>query len=203
MHISEGVLSPAVLGGGAALAAVGVALGLRKVDYDRLMTVALLAAVFFVGSLIHVPIGPASGHLVLNGLLGLFLGWAAFPAIFAALLLQAVLFQYGGLTVIGVNTFTMGAAAVLCHYLCRPLLCRSPGLRAVGAFACGAGGVAVAALLTALALAWSDEGFVRSAELLFVAHIPVMLVEGAVTALAVGFIARVRPEILPCFGGRS
>ena len=44
MHISEGVLSPVVLGLGAALAAGGAALGLRRLDYDRLMTVAILAA---------------------------------------------------------------------------------------------------------------------------------------------------------------
>lgn len=44
MHISEGVLSPAVLGAGAVLAAAGIVIGLRKLDYDRLMTVAILAA---------------------------------------------------------------------------------------------------------------------------------------------------------------
>ena len=74
MHISEGVLSPAVLGAGAVLAAAGIVIGLRKLDYDRLMTVAILAAAFFVGSLIHVPIGPSSVHLILNGLLGMLLG---------------------------------------------------------------------------------------------------------------------------------
>ena len=73
MHISEGVLSPAVLGAGAVLAAAGIVIGLRKLDYDRLMTVAILAAAFFVGSLIHVPIGPSSVHLILNGLLGMLL----------------------------------------------------------------------------------------------------------------------------------
>ena len=45
----------------------------------------------FVASLVHVPVGPSSMHLVLNGLLGLLLGWAAFPAILVGLLLQAVL----------------------------------------------------------------------------------------------------------------
>ena len=60
MHIAEGVLSPAVLATGYALTAAGTALGLKKLDYDRLMTVAILAATFFVGSLIHVPIGKAS-----------------------------------------------------------------------------------------------------------------------------------------------
>lgn len=203
MHISEGVLSPAVLGSGALLAAAGVAMGLHKLNYDRLMTVALLAAAFFVGSLIHVPIGPASVHLILNGLLGIFLGWAAFPAIFVALLLQTVLFQYGGLTVLGVNTFTMAAPAVLGYFLFRPLLSRAPFLLTVGAFACGAFAVAGAGLLTAMSLTFTDEGFVRSAQLLFMAHIPVMVVEGIITALAVHFVAKVQPEILQYPKGRA
>ena len=147
MHISEGVLSPAVLGAGAVLAAAGIVIGLRKLDYDRLMTVAILAAAFFVGSLIHVPIGPSSVHLILNGLLGMLLGWAAFPSIFVALMLQAILFQYGGITVLGVNTFNMAFPAVVCYYAFRPMLLKSARQRIVGAFCCGALSVAGAGLL--------------------------------------------------------
>ena len=117
MHIAEGVLSPAVLATGYALTAAGTALGLKKLDYDRLMTVAILAAAFFVGSLIHVPIGLTSAHLILNGLLGVLLGWAAFPAILVALGLQALLFQFGGLIVLGVNTFTMAFSGVMAGYV--------------------------------------------------------------------------------------
>lgn len=196
MHISEGVLSPAVLGAGAVLAAAGTALGLRRLDYDRLMTVAILSAAFFVGSLIHVPVGFSSAHLILNGLLGAILGWAAFPAILVALMLQAVLFQYGGLTVLGVNTFNMAAPAVLCWYALRPLMLRPGTSRAIGAFCCGSLPVAGAGLLTALSLFFSEEGFLRSAQILFLAHIPVMVVEGIVTILVVSFLAKVRPEIL-------
>ena len=196
MHISEGVLSPAILGLGAALAACGTAIGLRRLDYDRLMTVAILAAAFFVGSLIHIPIGPSSAHLILNGLLGVILGWAAFPAILVALMLQSVLFQYGGITVLGVNTFNMAFPAVLCFALLRPLLARPGRTRTLAAFCCGALAVAGAGLLTAASLAFTDEGFLQAARLLFLAHIPVMIVEGIVTALAVSFLSRVRPEIL-------
>ena len=117
MHISEGALSPAMLGAGAALTVVGTAIGLRRLDYDRIMTVAILSSAFFVGSLIHVPIGLSSAHLILNGLLGAILGWAAFPAILTALLLQAVLFQFGGITVLGVNTFNVAGPAV-CASIC-------------------------------------------------------------------------------------
>ena len=198
MHIAEGVLSPAVLGAGAVLGAAGVAWGLRRMDAGRIMEVGILSAAFFVGSLIHVPIGVTSAHLLLTGLLGVLIGWAAFPAILAALLLQALLFQYGGLTTLGVNTFTMGSSAVLAWYAWRGIRRLWPGSAGekFAAFCGGALGVALSALLTALALAFTNEGFVTAAKLLLLAHLPVMAAEGFITMITVRFIARVRPEML-------
>ena len=195
MHISEGVLSLPILATGAALAAAGVFIGLKKIENDRLVSVAILSAAFFVGSLIHIPIGPASAHLILNGLLGAVLGWASFPAILVGLLLQAVLFQYGGLTVLGVNTFDMAAPAVICSLLCGPLLRRSGKARAIGAFLCGSLSVLLASLFTATALALTDEGFVQAAATLVLAHVPVMLLEGGFTMLVVGYLSKAMPEI--------
>ena len=91
MHISEGVLSGPVIISGIVLAAAGTAIGLKKLNYDRIPRAAILSASFFVASLIHVPIGPSSVHLILNGIVGLILGWGAFPVILVALTLQAVL----------------------------------------------------------------------------------------------------------------
>ena len=198
MHIAEGVLSPAVLGGGAVLALAGTAQGLRRLEYDRLVAVGILSAAFFVASLIHVPVGLASAHLVLNGLVVVLLGWAAFSFILVALLLQALLFQFGGITVLGVNTFTMGFAAVASWYVFRAVCRLCPGMGGVraGAFMGGALGVALAAVLTALALAFTDEGFWLAAQLLLLAHLPVMLAEGLITMFTVSFIMRVRPELL-------
>ena len=121
MHISEGVLNAPVLISCGAAAIAGTAIGLKKIDMDRIMHVSLLTATFFIASLIHVPLGPGSIHLVLNGLLGVILGWASFPAIVTALLLQAVFFQYGGLTSLGANTIIMAGPAN-CRFLsCPPL----------------------------------------------------------------------------------
>jgi cobalt/nickel transport system permease protein len=195
MHISEGVLSAPVLIGGGALTAVGTAIGLKKLDYDRIMTVSILASTFFVASLIHVPLGPGSIHLILNGLLGVILGWSAFPAILIALLLQAIFFQFGGLVVLGVNTFNMAAPAVLCYYLLRPWL-RNPKTRAGAAFAGGFLSVLLAGLLMALSLALSDSGFLDTAKLVVAAHLPIMIIEGFITMFTVSFLARVQPEIL-------
>ena len=196
MHISEGILSPAVLGAGYALTAAATCISLRKIDYSRLTSAAVLASVFFVGSLVHVPLGPGSVHLILNGLLGLFLGWAVFPALLVALLLQAVLFRFGGIAVLGVNTFDMAFPALACHCAFRSFLHKTGWRRAFGAFCCGSLSVAGAALCTALALGFTDEGFWMPAKILFLAHAPLMVLEGMVAALAISFIAKSRPELL-------
>ncbi|MEJ2068848.1 MAG: cobalt transporter CbiM [Syntrophobacterales bacterium] len=196
MHISEGVLSPAVLGGGAALTAVGTAIGLKKLDYEAIPRVAILSAAFFVASLIHVPVGPVGLHLVLNGLMGLLLGWLAFPASLIALFLQALLFQFGGLTVLGVNTFTMATPAVICFYAYRGFLRRGGMIAAVAAFACGATAILLSGLLVAVALLTTGQAFLEVAELVILAHIPVMIIEGIITLFVFLFLQKVRPEML-------
>jgi len=201
MHIAEGVLTAPLLGGGAALTAAGLAVGLKKMDYDKLPRVALMAAVFFVASLIHVPIGPASVHLVLNGLVGLLLGWAAFPAIFVGLALQAVLFQYGGLTALGVNTFSMASPALLCYWIFAPLTRgESRALALAAGFGAGSLAVLISSLLVALALWLTGEAFVGMSKALVLANLPIMLIEGVITALIVDFLRKARPAMLGAGG---
>lgn len=196
MHISEGVLSAPVLIAGAAAAAVGIGLGLRKLSADRMMASALAGAAFFVASLIHVPVGIASAHLILNGLIGILVGTLAYPVIFAALLLQGLIFQFGGVTVLGVNTFTMATGAVLARILyCACVRPDSSNLvKDTAGFFSGAAAVACSALLTALALAETDEGFAAASKALFIAHLPVLVIEGIVTALILRFLRQRAPE---------
>ncbi len=196
MHISEGVLSAPILIGGAALTAVGTAIGLKKLDYDRIMNVSILTAAFFVASLIHVPIGPGSIHLVLSGLMGIILGWSCFPAILVALFLQAIFFQYGGLVVLGANAFIMAAPALCCFYIFRPWLKENGKKRAAAAFSGGFLAVLLSSLLMATALAASDEGFIKTAQLVIVVQLPVMVIEGLVTMFTITFLAKVQPSFL-------
>lgn len=197
MHISEGILSPPVLLAGWALAAAGTARGVRKLDHAAIPRVALMSAALFVASLVHVPIGPSSVHLILNGLAGALLGWAAFPAFLVALTMQAILFQFGGLVVLGVNTVNVALPAVGIYFLLGPWLRgESKWLASMAGFAAGALAVLATAILTALSLYLSGEGFAKVALALLAAHLPVAAVEGVVTASVVGFLRRVRPEVL-------
>lgn len=195
MHISEGILSAPVLIGGAVIAFSGTIIGLKKLDSEHIMPTAFLASAFFVASLVHVPLGPGSVHLVLNGLLGIILGWSAFPAILVALFLQALFFQFGGLVVLGVNTVTMAVPALCCFYLVRPWLNKRK-TRNVAAFGAGALSVFLSSLLMALALALSDTGFLSTARVIVAANVPIMIIEGFITMFTVAFLARVQPEIL-------
>ena len=199
MHISEGVLSGPVLISGGALAAVGTAIGLKKLDYDRIAKAGILSAAFFVASLVHVPIGPANAHLILNGLVGLLLGWAAFPAILVALVLQAMLFQYGGITALGVNTLIMALPAVLCYFICSPFLHKKSKLALTAAFICGFLSVLFSALIMGLALVFTEENFLEVSAIVIAGHIPVMIIEGLITAMCVAFLKKVQPTMLPGF----
>ena len=183
------------------MAAAGVALGLRCIDDERIPRVAVVSAAFFVASLIHVPIGPSSAHLVLNGLTGAVLGWEAFPAMLVALLLQAVFFGFGGLTTLGVNVTAMAAPALLAHYAARPLVrSRSPGVAAAGGALAGGLGIAAGAGIVAGALILAGEEFANVAKLVLLAHAPIAAVEAAITAAVVVFLKRVKPEVLAAVG---
>lgn len=198
MHVSDGILSAPVLVAGAAAAAAGLAVGLRKLDYRQVPRVAVLTSAFFVASLIHVPVGPTSAHLVLNGLVGLILGWVAFPAILIGLALQAVLFGHGGLTALGVNTFVMAAPAVVCGMLFGRC---GRAKHDATAFACGFGAAAVATAMSAgivglVLTATGGEDFDNVVKAVWIAHIPVAVIEGGITGVAVAFLRKVRPELL-------
>jgi cobalt/nickel transport system permease protein len=197
MHIADGALASQVILGGAALAAAGTAVGLKKMDYDRIPQVAVMSSAFFVASLVHVPIGPSSVHLILNGLCGVMLGWAAFPALLVALFLQALLFGFGGLTALGVNTVVVAAPGVLCYYLFGSMIRKRPLKIAfwMGALA-GATAIALCAVFVGLSLLASSGNFVTVVKLVLVAHLPVMVIEGLVTGSAVVFLRKVRPEAL-------
>ena len=198
MHISEGVLSPAILIGGAAATATGVTVGLKNLDYNEIPTLGILSAAFFVATLIHVPVGPVSAHLILNGMVGLLLGWKAFPVILIGTALQALLFQYGGITTLGVNTLNMSLPAIICYYLFGwgIKLDSRRSVVIITAFCSGFFAVLISGSLVGFSLYLTGEAFLPVAKLIVSAHLPVMLIEGVLTAACVLFLKKLRQELL-------
>jgi len=195
MHISEGVLSAPVIAAGWALGAAGVALGLKKTEPEKLPRTALVSGALFLASLIHIPVGPSSIHLTLLGAAGVLLGRSAFPALFCALLLQALLFQFGGLLSLGANTAIMGCSA-LCGCLAFRLV--PAKLMVLGAFLAGFLAVIAGTALVTAALFFSDNGLAATAKILFAANIPLAAVEGVITVFIIAVLKKLLPESIKC-----
>ena len=210
MHIPDGVLPATVCGVGYAAAAPIAWYSLRKINKEtnpreNVPKAAVLTAAFFVVSWIHIPVPPTSVHLVLNGLLGAVLGYYAFPAILVGLFFQAVMFQHGGLTTLGVNAIIMGMPALLAYHIFN--LCNIRGTAGrirTGVFGFLAGSIAVgisAVLFLVILISFIPAGLdieVERAALytLAVAHIPLMFIEGFFTMIVTLFLHRVQPKLL-------
>jgi cobalt/nickel transport system permease protein len=204
MHISDGVLPISVTIGGYAVSAALAVWSARRTRNEELPKLAVMTAAFFVASLIHVPFGPTSVHLIIPGLTGALLGPSAFLSIGLGLLLQSLLFQFGGLTALGANALMMGLPALACGWFFQKFKGGSRTRQSVVGGVAGAAGTALAAIILALLLATGGEDFFGVAKLALVAHVPVILIEGAVSAFTVGFLAKVKPALLqPSYGRPS
>jgi len=197
MHIADGVLSGPVLAAGFGGAAVLAGITMRRMDMEEIPKVSVITAVFFVASLIHVPIGVSSVHLILNGLAGIVLGRRAFPAILLGIILQAILFGHGGVSVIGVNAVMMGGGGLLAYGVWQLRHSFSIAHREAifGALA-GGTGVLVSGLILSLALLTTGEEFTATAGAVLLAHIPIIVIETIVGGACAEFLMRVKPELL-------
>jgi len=197
MHISDGVLSGPVLAAGWAGAAVLAVATTRKMDMEEVPKLAVIAGVFFVGSLIRFPIGAASVHLILNGLVGVILGIRAFPAILLGLTLQAILFGHGGVSVIGVNSCMMGGGALVAYgvWQLRNVVA-FPNREVVFGGLAGAVGVFVSGCVLALVMVTTGDAFWGVAKTVLYIHVGIMIFEGLVVAGCVRFLMKVRPDML-------
>jgi len=198
MHLVDGIVSTPLVVSSAIIAAGAVAIGLKRVDPDDVPKIALLSAAFFVASVIRVPIGPGAAHLMLTGLLGLILGPMIFPAVLAGLLLQTLMFGFGGISVLGLNLLNIALPGFLAFLMFSPLLHRCPSSQVIiwGAIA---GGFAVigSSLMVAGSLAFSGQGFWTAAKLIVLANLPVAVVEGLVVGVALSFLFKLKPGLFP------
>ena len=210
MHIPDGILPITISAAGYATSGAVTWYSLRKIAQKKnsqasIPKASLLTAAFFVASWIHIPVPPVSVHLVLNGLLGAVLGYYAFPAILIGLFFQAVMFQHGGLTTLGVNATMMGVPALLAFFIFR--LRHAVGKEnrwgaGVFGFLAGAVGLGVAVLIAwGLLVATIPAHLGVEAErasiyALTIAHVPLIILEGIFSALVALFLLRVKPELL-------
>jgi cobalt/nickel transport system permease protein len=199
MHIPDGFLSTPVWATLDVVSAPAVAWVARRAQRDtqdhRIPLLGVMGAFVFAAQMVNFPVGPGtSGHLVGGALLTVVLGPAAASLVLTAILvLQALIFQDGGVLALGANVFNMALAGVAAAYLSYRLWGSSSRSGAI--FAAGALSVMTSACLALGQLLISGvpmPGGVLWASLgLFMIS---ALMEGAITVAAVRAIERLNPS---------
>ena len=199
MHISDGILPISYCIAGFAGAAGLTAYELKNTKNREIPSVAVMGAAFFAASLIHFKIGVTSVHLTLLGLTALILGRKAILAILSGLFFQAVLFQHGGISTLGVNAIVMMIPALLCQWGFRVLTTKRREKSAYVAIIAGFITfltVILATMLAATVLLLSGEGFLGIAALFTISNSALALVEGFITGIVVSRLLKIKPEMI-------
>ncbi len=195
MHISDGILSSEVVIT-TSLISVGFLLySLKNLKNRKIALIAAMGAIFFISSFIHIPLGPTQIHLVLIGVIGIVIGSSVFFAILIALLLQALLLGYGGISSIGVNVFIMATPAFIIYLLTKYRFLNFFNEK-IKYFLIGAIPVLVSTVLLALVLAFSKQEYEYASYTIILANLPAVLIEGFITIFLINYIKKSMPELL-------
>jgi cobalt/nickel transport system permease protein len=207
LHAPDGFLTIEIAGLMWALTVVALAVAVRRanasLDERAVPLLGVMAAFIFAAQMFNVQVaGGTSGHLLGGVLAGVLLGpWAATLVMACVIAVQALVFQDGGLVVMGANIFNMGIVGTFGGYYLYRLLAGVLGgeaqarIPAAGIAAWSA--VVAGAALMAVQLAASGTS---PAELALPAmvgvHVVIGLGEALITMAAIGFIAVTRADLL-------
>ena len=207
LHAPDGFFSLPVAIAGYVVVALVIAFSARQTGRqlsERMVPMmGVMGAFIFAAQMINFPVaGGTSGHLVGGALAAVILGpWAAILVMTAVVGLQALLFQDGGLVVLGINLFNMSIVSVLAGYG----VYRAVGFLGLstrntivyGGFAGAWVSVMVAAVAAAFQLALSGTSPLQIAlPALAGVHALIGIGEGLITVFALGFILAARPQLL-------
>lgn len=197
MHIADGVLSTPIAAATTVGAVALLIYSARHIKEEEIVKISLLTSVFFITSFIRVPVGPTSIHPLMVGLVGLMLGRRAPLAIAIGLILQAVLFQHGGLTTLGANTLLLSLPALMIVNFFTFLRRLSPFWQGwMTGFGALLGSLSILIILLATSNSIYTEGTFPVVKMLLWVYLPLAIIEGTLTGFVIKYVQKVRPSIL-------
>lgn len=207
MHIPDGFLSATVSLSLWIFSLIVIGYALKRVSKDlgerQVPMMGVLAAAIFAGQMLNFTVaGGTSGHLLGAALATILLGpWAAVLVLTCVVSIQALIFQDGGLVVLGANIFNMAVVGVAVAYMAYATVRRLSSGRQWGILAGGVLAawlsVEVAALATALELAFSGTSPANIAiPAMGGIHALIGIGEALITAGALAFIYASRRDLL-------
>ena len=209
MHIPDGFINaPTSLAAGA-VAAGGVGVSLRRaaetLQEKQAPLAGLVAAYIFAVQMLNFPVAAGtSGHLLGGALAAVLVGpWAGALCVSVVLLVQGLLFADGGLSALGLNIVNMALVTAWGGYAVFLLLRRAlPATKTSVTVSAGvAAGISVVLASVAFVVEYAIGGNGgASVGTVFAAmvgvHTLIGIGEGIITALTVGVVLGVRPDLV-------
>ena len=204
LHILDGFLNITISIIFWVLTIIFVGIAVRKTQGQfgerQVPLMGVMAAFIFAAQMINFPVaGGTSGHLLGGALAAIVLGpWAGMLVMTTVVGVQALVFQDGGLLVMGANIFNMGLVTTLIGYgLYRGVQARSRGTRLAAAGIAAWLSVVAGALLTAIQLWLSGISTIRVVfPAMLGVHVLIGVGEALITIAALSFILQTRPDLL-------
>jgi cobalt/nickel transport system permease protein len=204
MHIPDGFLSLTIslLCWAAALVLLAVAVRRSQAALGerQIPLMGVMAAFIFAAQMINFPVaGGTSGHLLGGALVAITLGpWAGMLVMASVIAVQGLLFQDGGLLVMGANILNMGLLTALIGYgLYRGAIGQGRGVRLAVAGVAAWLSVMAAALGTSLELWLSGTSTLQVVvPTMLGVHALIGIGEALITVAALAFIMQTRPDLL-------
>ena len=151
--------------------------------------------IFSSDTISFIPFGPTQIHLMLIGFIGIFLGELSFIAISIALILQALLLGFGGLSSLGANILVMSLPSYLVYLLFKLNFFQKLKDK-IKYFLVGFLGVFFATIFLFLILFFSKEEYLAVGYSIIAVNIPTMILEGIVTLFLLLYIKKTIPKLL-------
>lgn len=197
MHIPDGFLDTKVWITTTVIGASAAAYSLKRTKQalqpDKVSMVALMGAFIFAAQMINFPIaGATSGHFLGGALTSILFGpWIGTIIMAAVLVIQALVFHDGGVTVLGANVLCAGAISCFAGYgayRAGMALSRGRG-RILITFLASWLSIVAASAGVALLLSWSGTFELGTALGAMISwHSLIGIGEGAITAVVAGFL---------------
>jgi cobalt/nickel transport system permease protein len=209
VHIPDGFINAGVSVGAGVVAVGALTVCVRKtaavMEEKQAPMAGLVAAFIFAVQMLNFPVASGtSGHLLGGVLAAVLVGpWAGAVCVSVVLLVQALLFADGGLSALGLNVVNMALVTAFGGYavyvLLRRVLPRTrTGVMIASGTAAGVG-VVLASMAFTLEYALGGQGgaSLRSvAAAMIGVHLLIGIGEGVITALTVGAVLAVRPDLV-------
>jgi cobalt/nickel transport system permease protein len=204
LHIPDGFLTLIIslIFWAITIVTVGIAISKtnKSLGEKQVPLMGIMAAFIFAAQMLNFPVaGGTSGHFLGGALAAMVLGpWAGILVMTAVIAVQGLLFQDGGLLVMGANIFNMGLlTAAIGFGLYRSVIGRSKGTRLIVAGLAAWLAVVASALVASLQLWLSGTSRLEIVvPAMLGVHVLIGIGEAIITVAALSFIEQTRPDLL-------